>query len=86
MYRLVSILHELYMICITHGLVTDVVVLTQRRSNIIHVHGRSMWVRRMEGGTGMEKLKVEAGRRAHPRTEFTNRTEITEKKITVKTA
>jgi hypothetical protein len=40
----------------------------------------------MEGETGVGKLKGEAGRRAHPMTEFTNRTEVTVTKITVKTA
>jgi len=83
MYRLIPILHELH-IYVTHGLVTDAVVLTQRRSSTIHLHGRIMWISRMEGETAVGKLKGEAGRRAHPRTEFTNRTEITETKVTVK--
>lgn len=39
----------------------------------------------MESETAVGKLNGEADRRAQPRTEFTNRTEITEIKITVKT-
>jgi hypothetical protein len=37
----------------------------------------------MEGETAVGKLNGKAGRRAHPRTEFTNKTEITDIEITV---
>jgi hypothetical protein len=49
------------------------------------VHGRSRWISRLEGETAVAKLKGETDRRAYPRTEFMNRTEITDTKITVKT-
>jgi len=83
MYSLLSVLHELRTIYIAHGLVTDVVVLTQRRSSVMR--GRTMWISRLEGETAVVKLNGEADRRAHTRIEFTNKTEITETKITVKT-
>jgi len=44
-----------------------------------------MWISRLEGETAVVKLNGEADRRAHTRIEFTNKTEITETKITVKT-
>ena len=85
MCSLLSILHEFHKICITYGLVSDFVLLTQRRSSIIHVRGRSMWISRLGGETALGKQNGEAGRRAHTRIEFTNKTEITKTKITVKT-
>jgi hypothetical protein len=44
-----------------------------------------VWVRRTEGETAVGKLNGETGRRAHPRTEFTNKNLIIDIKITVKT-
>ena len=49
------------------------------------MRGRNMWISRQEGETAVVKMNGEAGRRAQTRIEITNKTEITETKITVKT-
>ena len=87
MYSHVSTLHELHVMCHTwschrrHSTWYD--TKTQQRNT--HVRGRSMWISRLESETTVGRLNGEAVRRAHTRIEFTNRTEITETKITVKT-
>jgi len=72
MCSLLSVLYELHTICIALGLVTNVLVLTQRRSSIMR--GGSMWVNRVEDETVVVKLNGEADRRVHMKIEFTNKT------------